>query len=159
MKATARKSFPAQNLALSAWIRLLKVHNLVIRQTRSKMAEHCTLSQFDVIAHLTRQKEGATLAELSRHLLVTAGNITGLIDRMEDQGYVNRIPDPDDRRVTRVQLTESGDRLAAEVLPKHSQDITEAFWPLNEQEKLQLRGILDKLIAGLEERKSRSQKS
>jgi DNA-binding MarR family transcriptional regulator len=159
MKAAIRKPVSAQNLALSAWIRLLKVHNLVIRQTRSKMAKHCTLSQFDVLAHLSRQKEGSTLADLSRHLLVTAGNITGLIDRMEGQGYVKRIADQYDRRVKRVQLTDAGERLAAIVLPKHSHDITEAFWPLTEQEKLQLRTILDKLIAGLENNDIGRQKS
>jgi DNA-binding MarR family transcriptional regulator len=150
MKATARKNIPQQNLALSSWIRLLKVHNLIIRQIRSKIAKYCTLSQFDVLAHLSREKEGATLAELSRHLLVTAGNITGLIDRMERLGYVKRIRDIKDRRVIRVQLTESGERLTATVLPQHSQDITEAFWPLNDQEKLQFRDLLDKLIEGLD---------
>lgn len=141
---------PPQNLAVSAWIRLLKAHNLVLRQVRAKLKGYCTLSQFDVLAHLAREKDGATLVELSRHLLVTAGNITGLIDRMERSGYVKRVPDPKDRRVTRVQLTTSGKSLAETVLPKHAQDIQAVFGSLSDSEKIELRQLLDKLIAGFQ---------
>jgi DNA-binding MarR family transcriptional regulator len=141
---------PSQNLGVSAWIRLLKAHNLVLREVRSKLKGYCTLSQLDVLAHLAREKDGATLAELSRHLLVTAGNITGLIDRMERSGYVKRFPDPEDRRVTRVQLTGSGKSLAETVLPKHAEDIEAVFGSLSDSEKIELRQLLDKFLAGFQ---------
>ena len=79
-----------ENLALSVWIRMLKVHNLVFRAARTRMAPYCTMAQFDVIAQLSREKDWTTPAELSRRLLVTAGNLTGLLDRMQKSGLVLR---------------------------------------------------------------------
>jgi DNA-binding MarR family transcriptional regulator len=110
----------------------------------------CTLAQFDVLAHLMREKKGIPHAELSRNLLVTAGNVTGLIDRMESSGLVRRRNDSNDRRVTLVELTAKGRKLAESVIPRHSADIESLFDALSEREKTQLRAILDKLITRLE---------
>ena len=140
----------AANPEVSAWLRLLKVHNLVMREGRSRLANHCTMPQFDVLAQLTRSNGGTTLAELSRHLLVTAGNITGIIDRMENAGLVQRVPDPEDRRTTRVKLTPKGRALAETVIPKHAEDIRKLFGSLSASEIAQLRKLLDKLLQGLE---------
>jgi DNA-binding MarR family transcriptional regulator len=126
------------------------VHNLVMREGRSRLANHCTMPQFDVLAQLTRSNGGTTLAELSRHLLVTAGNITGIIDRMENAGLVQRVPDPEDRRTTRVKLTPKGRALAETVIPKHAEDIRKLFDSLSASEIAQLRKLLDKLLQGLE---------
>jgi DNA-binding MarR family transcriptional regulator len=141
-----------QNPALSAWIRLLKVHNLVFRQARLNLAGYCTMAQFDVIAQLAREPKGTTQSELSRHLLVTAGNVTGLIDRMERAGLVERKEDSNDRRITRVRLSAKGRRLAKRVIPRHSKDIQTAFGALQENEILKLRSFLEKVIDGLEKK-------
>jgi len=138
------------NPALSAWIRLLKAHNLIVKQSRSHLAEHCTLPQFDILAQLLRENNGTTLAELSRRLLVTAGNVTGLIDRMEHAGLVARKADSKDRRMIRVHLTPRGKNLAKTVIPAHANDIGKMFTGLTEKEMRQLRELLDKLIGGLE---------
>ncbi len=139
-----------QNPALRVWNRLLKTHNLILIRSRSRLARHCTMAQFDILAQLSRGNDGTTLMDLSRRLLVTAGNVTGMIDRMERDGLVERRPDPKDRRVTRVHLTEKGKRLAEAVIPKHTKDIEKLFRPLKTLELQQLRRTLDKLIAGLE---------
>ena len=109
------------------------------------------MAQFDVLAQLSRNNRGTTLAELSRHLLVTAGNVTGLIDRMEEAGFVKRTPDPEDRRSTRVLLTGKGKKLAGTVIPRHSRDIRDSFRSLHKNEILQLRRVLDKMIQALDQ--------
>jgi DNA-binding MarR family transcriptional regulator len=150
VKTILRKIEPATDHAgVSAWIRLIKAYNLVLRQARSHLTE-CTISQFDVVAHLVREKNGMTPAQLSRRLLVTAGNITGLIDRMEKSCLVMRVRDTKDRRTIRIQLTTKGRKLAERVIPRHSADIESIFKVLNETEKGQLHKALDKLIRSLE---------
>ena len=136
--------------ALRVWIRLLKTHNLILMKSRSRLAKHCTMAQFDILAQLSRGNDGTTLIDLSRRLLVTAGNVTGMIDRMERDRLVERRPDSKDRRVTRVHLTEKGKQLAETVIPKHTKDIERLFRPLKTLELQRLRHTLDKLIAGLE---------
>jgi DNA-binding MarR family transcriptional regulator len=69
---------------------------------------------------------------------------------MELAGLVKRIPDTEDRRVTRVQLTPSGRNAAGKLIPQHSSDVEKLFSVLNEREKTQLRMLLDKLIQSLE---------
>lgn len=140
-----------ESLALSVWIRMLKAHNVVFRKARARMAPYCTMAQFDVIAQLSREKEGITPAELSRSLLVTAGNLTGLLDRMEKAELVKRMKDEKDRRMTRVTLTDKGRDLAAKVIPLHAQDIQQILGGLNAGELKQLRGLLDKLVETLQE--------
>lgn len=130
----------------------MKAYNLVLREARGSLDGRCTLPQFDVLAHLEPEANGLPQAELSRRLLVTAGNVTGLIDRMEKLGWVKRVPDPEDRRVTRVQLTTAGRSAAAELIPQHSGDIEHLFDALSEREKVQLRSILDKVIQSVEQK-------
>jgi DNA-binding MarR family transcriptional regulator len=140
----------ASSSALSAWIRFLKAYNLIVREARMRLSDYCTIAQFDILAQLSREKDGTPLTILSRRLLVTAGNLTGIIDRMEKLDLVKRIPDSKDRRVTRVQLTEKGRQLAKTVIPRHMKDIDQIFSALAEKETVQLKILLDKLIQGLE---------
>jgi len=136
--------------AISVWIRFLKAHNLIVREARMRLSDHCTIAQFDILAQLSREKEGYPLTDLSKRLLVTAGNLTGIVDRMEKLDLVKRIPDSQDRRVTRVQLTEKGKQLSRTVIPRHTKDIDQLFSALSQKEMIQLRNLLDKLIQPLE---------
>jgi DNA-binding MarR family transcriptional regulator len=141
---------PSDPAAVGTWIRMLKAHNLIFRETRRGLAPYCTMTQFDVIAQLMREKNGTTSAELSRRLLVTAGNLTGVLDRMVKSGLVRRNPDKQDRRVTRVSLTDKGKELAKTAIPIHTRDIQTLFGALSAVELRQIRLLLDKLIAGVE---------
>jgi len=147
---TGRRAAGATDGVTGAWIRLLKAHNLILREARTRLAERCSMPQFDILAQLAREKNGTPLIELSRRLLVTAGNITGIIDRMEKSGLVARKADPNDRRITRVHLTAKGKQLAKSIIPEHTRDLNSFFDSLNEKEIAQLRSLLDKLIEGLE---------
>ncbi len=111
------------HLAVSVWVRLLKAHGLVLRELRRRVPDALTLPQFDVLVQLHRHPEGMTSRQLTRELLVTAGNVTGLVDRLEALGLVERRPVPEDRRAMRVALTGRGRRVARRAIPRHRRDV------------------------------------
>ncbi|MBI3802923.1 MAG: MarR family transcriptional regulator [Nitrospirae bacterium] len=77
-----------------------------------------TLSQFDVIATLGDTK-GLTCKQLSEKTLVTKGTLTGVLDRLEAKGLVERVPSQEDRRVTIIRLTSKGEKKFREAFPNH----------------------------------------
>ena len=77
-----------------------------------------TSSQFDVIATLG-DTEGMTCKELSEKTLVTKGTLTGVLDRLEKKGLIERVPSREDRRCTFIRLTPKGDARFREVFPAH----------------------------------------
>ena len=103
-------SEPAGQLKLRLWVRLLRAVRVVEvdlrRRLRAEFGE--TLPRFDVMAALARAKTGMTMTEVSRHLMVSNGNVTGIIDRLVTEGLVVRISDTQDRRATLVRLTPKG---------------------------------------------------
>jgi DNA-binding MarR family transcriptional regulator len=115
------------SLALSAWIQLLRAHGLVLREIRRRLPSDLTLPQFDVLAQLHRHPDGLLPSELTRALLVTAGNVTGIVRRLEGLGLVERLSVPHDRRAVRVRLTEKGRARAADVLPEHARALEAVF--------------------------------
>jgi DNA-binding MarR family transcriptional regulator len=123
-----RRAQPADAvLALSVWVRLLKVHGLLLREVRRLVPGDLTLPQFDVLAQLDRRPEGMTPKELTRALLVTAGNVTGIVERLVERRFVTRVAVPHDRRTVRVVLTPEGRRRIAEALPAHRRDLARLF--------------------------------
>ena len=106
---------------LRAWVRLLGVTRRTESTLREVLRAHgTTLPRFDVMAALHRKPQGVTMSELSRMLLVSNGNATAVVDRLEQDGLVRRTPSDTDRRTVFVALTPSGltlfERLAAELL-------------------------------------------
>lgn len=77
-----------------------------------------TGSQFDVIATLG-DTEGMTCKELSEETLVTKGTLTGVLDRLEKKGLIERVPSREDRRSIFIRLTPKGDALFQKVFPAH----------------------------------------
>ena len=131
-------------VGLSVWVRLLESHNLMLGEIRRRLAGTCTMPRFDLLANLERE-DGQTLAALSRRMLVTAGNLTGLVDRAERDGMVERRADPRDRRLSRVYLTPAGRALITELMPKHEDHVGALLGGLDGAEKRDLRRILGKL--------------
>ncbi len=120
--------------ALRTHLRIATCYNLLMREARQRVAGrwNLTLPQFEVLAELARAGAGGfTFAELSRLLLVTSGNLTGIVDRLEGHRLVVRRPDATDGRVIRVALTARGRRVTRRMLPTHAADIEEilAFMP------------------------------
>jgi DNA-binding MarR family transcriptional regulator len=129
---------------VSLWVRLLESHNLMLGEIRRKLADTCTMPRFDLLANLERE-DGQTLAALSRRMLVTAGNLTGLVDRAERDGVVERRADPRDRRLSRVYLTAKGRELITGLLPKHAEHVASLLGGLDANDNRELRRILGKL--------------
>jgi DNA-binding MarR family transcriptional regulator len=134
-------------LALQVHLRLARCRNLMMKEMRRSVERwNLTLPQFDVLAELARAPEqGFTFVELSRLLLVTSGNLTGIIDRLEAEDLVKRVPEPTDRRVTRMTLTPRGRRLATEILPKHAEDVATTLSNLPREQLEQLNELLGQL--------------
>jgi DNA-binding MarR family transcriptional regulator len=139
-----------QHHNVSLWVRLLESHNLMLGEIRRRLADATTIARFDLLANLERE-DGQTLAALSRRMLVTAGNLTGLVDRAERDGFVQRRADARDRRLSRVFLTAKGRRLITHVLPIHADHVGELLAPLDAGERRELRRLLGKLRDALAE--------
>jgi DNA-binding MarR family transcriptional regulator len=135
---------------IRAWLGLARVYTRLERGLGRTLAAHgLSLSQFDVLATL-RHGEGITQQELAERLLVTKGNVVGLIDRVSAAGWVERRPDPEDRRANRLYLTDAGRGLLARAFPCQADLICRAFGRLSTDELAQMHRLLEKLEAGLD---------
>ncbi len=134
-------------LELRVWLRLLTCANLVERRVRAGLREafDVTLPRFDVLAQLDRAPDGLSMGELSDRLMVSNGNVTGLVDRLVEEGLVTRVPLPQDRRQSRVKLTPSGKRSFDAMTPQHERWIEDLFAGLTRPEMAQLLDLLAKL--------------
>jgi DNA-binding MarR family transcriptional regulator len=132
-------------LPLAVWVRLLKAHGLVLRELRRRVPEGLTLPQFDVLAQLHRDADGMTSRELTRALLVTAGNVTGIVRRLSALGLVERRPVPGDRRTARIRLTPRGRQVMERALPRHAREVAALLSALPERDLVQLRALLGRL--------------
>ena len=96
--------------SLRLWLRLISLYNLIDGDLRRNLKERfgCTLPQFDVLSELARAGRPLTMSELSRELMVSNGNITGLVDRLEREGQVRRELRTGDRRVQLISITDAG---------------------------------------------------
>jgi DNA-binding MarR family transcriptional regulator len=97
---------------LRLWLRLLTCTTLIENEVRRRLRDHfdITLPRFDLLAQLDRAPDGMTLGELSQRMMVSNGNITGLVDRLAEQGLIRRRTQPHDRRVQIVSLTPEGQK-------------------------------------------------
>lgn len=133
--------------ALRIWLRLLTCHNLVETRLRNQLRNgfETTLPRFDLMAQLDRHPEGLKMRDLSRLLMVTGGNITGLTDRLVDEGLIERRDDPRDRRAFSVCLTPKGKAQFQEMAAQHEQWVISLFGDFEEKEMNQLSDLLGKL--------------
>jgi len=127
------------------WIRLATTFNLVYQEIKHRISrDRITVPQLDIISCLGRTR-GLTLSDLAERLLVSGGNVTGIIDRLEKSGYVYRARDASDRRVIRALLTEKGYELYRAFLPRYKDIVTDINKGLIPQERKELQRLLKKL--------------
>jgi DNA-binding MarR family transcriptional regulator len=138
-------------LALSVWVRLLKAHGLMLREVRRRVPVSLTLPQFDVLAQLHRRPDGMTPGELTRELLVTAGNVTGIVERLVRLGLAERRPVPQDRRAVRVRLTARGRQLMRRIIPRHRRDVAAVLARVPAGDLARLRDLLGDIARRIEE--------
>jgi DNA-binding MarR family transcriptional regulator len=144
MEARAHSEHPE---ALRLWLRLLTCTQIVEKQVRSQLRERfdTTLPRFDLMSQLERSPEGLKMNELSRRMMVTGGNVTGITDQLVSEGLVDRVDVEGDRRACRVRLTPKGRKLFHEMAHQHERWILEAFASLTEKEISTLHKLLGKV--------------
>jgi DNA-binding MarR family transcriptional regulator len=126
-------------------MRLARVYDKVQQRTQQHLRRFgLTPSQFDVLAHVGAA-EGLSQQQLAERLLVTKGNVCGLINRMEQAGLLVRRADPEDRRVHRLALTPKGRRLYAEAVPSQERLVATLFGGIEPQEQRVLQDVLRRL--------------
>ena len=133
--------------ALRLWLRMLTCTQLVEQRVRSNLREQfeTTLPRFDLMAQLERAPDGLKMNELSRRMMVTGGNVTGITDQLEAENMVQRLPVEGDRRALLIRLTPTGRKAFAEMADAHERWIIEALSGLNQREVQSLHTLLGKI--------------
>ncbi len=118
---------------LRMWIRMLRTTRAVEARMRNFLRDEfqTTLPRFDVLAALYRAEEGLKMSDLSKRLLVSNGNVTGIVDRLVSDGLVKRINVEHDRRSTLVRLSPSGTRFFVRMADQHAALVSEQFAELD----------------------------
>ncbi|MFT5488138.1 MAG: DNA-binding MarR family transcriptional regulator [Paracoccaceae bacterium] len=134
-------------MELRVWLRLLTCTNLLDSEvrTRLKTTADTTLPRFDILAQLERHDGPMSMGELSKRLMVSNGNVTGLVDRLAGEGMVSRTPSPDDRRVQMVSLTPEGSKSFVKIAEDHRLWVGDMMAGLSAEEMNTLYGLLARL--------------
>lgn len=135
------------HIDLKIWLRLLACSTQIQQQINQLLRARfsTTLARFDYLAQLERHPDGLRMNALSRYLMVTGGNITGLTDQLTKEGLVTRMPDPEDRRSFRVALTPKGHSEFMAMAAEHEAWLTGMFDGLGPGDKDQLYDQLGRL--------------
>ena len=144
LEARAHSEHPDE---LRLWLRLLTCAQLIEKQLRTELRTRfeTTLPRFDLMAQLERAPDGLRMNELSRRMMVTGGNVTGITDQLVTEGLVERVDVEGDRRAWRVRLTPRGRKTFNDMAQQHEGWIVEAFAGLNAKEIAQLHKLLGKV--------------
>src|SRR5262249_5963796 len=147
--------------ALRLWLRLLSCTVRIENKIRHRLRRdfNTTLPRFDLMAQLERSAGGLRMSELSKRLMVSGGNVTGITDQLEREGLVTREPCPDDRRACTVRLTFGGLKRCREMAVQHEQWIIELLGGLSRDEKQAMINELGKVKMHINRTASISRKS
>ena len=137
----------ADHDALRLWLRLFTCSLMVERSIRARLRERfgTTLARFDYLAQLARTPEGLRMQTLSRRLMVTGGNVTGLTRELMAEGLVERRALEGDRRVQVVRLTPKGRKTFDAMAAVHERWVVDLFDGLKAEERERLQQLLGRL--------------
>lgn len=138
-------------LETRVWLRMLACGNLIENELRNRLRDEfgTTLARFDVLAQIARPPSEPTMSELSQRLMVTKGNITDVIGRLEAEQLVARRRDAVDARISRVRLTPKGRRLVGTMVPAHNEWLAQLLRDFDRDRLEQLDALLGQLRAAL----------
>lgn len=152
MKPEAKQlDAPLSKERLRLWLRLLKASSLIEDDIRRRLrAEHgWTLPRFDVMSALDRSPEGLKMSEISKLLRVSGGNITGIVDKLTEEGLALRVAIPGDRRAHLVRLTAKGQEVFSQHSAAHELWIDEILGGLDATDVSEMIDRLDRMNATL----------
>lgn len=141
------RAVPEDHRDLRLWLRLQSCCNLIETEVRSRLRTEfgTTLPRFDLMAQLLRAPGGMKMSELSRHMMVTNGNITGITDQLEKEGLVERVKVTTDRRSSLIRLTANGKRSFKKMAKSHEEWVRSMFSDLSEKNRSNLFEALGEL--------------
>lgn len=144
LEARAHSEHPEE---LRLWLRMLTCTQLIEKDIRAGLREqwNTTLPRFDLMAQLERASDGLRMNELSRRMMVTGGNVTGITDQLESEGLVERVGVEGDRRAYLVRLTPKGRQEFKTMAAAHEVWIVQAFAGLEPSELRALHQLLGKV--------------
>jgi DNA-binding MarR family transcriptional regulator len=151
----AAREFPDLDpSATEVFLNLLRAGDEAFRVVEAHLARHeITQGRFGVLMALMSNRNPAAAnsralspAELADHTGVTRATITGLVDTLERDGLVLRTPDPEDRRMLSVALTDRGEKLLRTILPPHFRQMAWLMEPLSEGDRKTLVRLLTKVL-------------
>lgn len=144
------------HIDVKVWLRLLACSTQIEQTIRQRLRNRfgTSLPRFDYLAQLERHPDGLRMNVLSRYLMVTGGNVTGLTDQLVAEGLVERVDDPEDRRSCRVVLTARGRVDFARMAEEHEQWLRELFDGIAPEAKEQLYDRLGALRVHLTRREA-----
>lgn len=138
-------------MALGLWVALARCYSTFGKAIVPKVQEYeLTVPQFGALEALYHLGP-LSLGELAQKLLVTGGNVTYVIDRLEGCGLVARYRSPEDRRVVHAKLTPEGRELMVSVFPEHAEYIEHLCRHVRREDQEDLRRLLKKLGEGIAE--------
>jgi DNA-binding MarR family transcriptional regulator len=138
------------HLSLRLWLRMLSSTVKIENEIRSRLRVdfEITLPRFDLMAQLERHPEGLRMGELSKRMMVTGGNVTGIAVQLEKEKLIERTVDVNDRRSFSLKLTPDGIVAFKKMALVHEGWIEDLLQGLNSDEKQQLIQLLSKVKAG-----------
>lgn len=145
-------SEPLSKERLRLWLKLIKAHGSIETELRRRLREQfdTTLPRFDVMSALSRSSNGLKMSEISGLLKVSNGNITGIVDRLTDDGLVLRVAVPGDRRAQLVRLTSAGQSAFDELALEHEKWLDELLGSLDYENLGQFQDLLKNMTTHLE---------
>lgn len=138
---------PDSKSRLRLWLRLLKATRTIEGELRARLRDEfaTTLPRFDVMSALNRYPDGLKMSELSGVLKVSNGNVTGIVDRLVDDGFLLRVAVPNDRRAARVRLTSTGRKEFARQAAAHENWIDDLLNAVEPDHAAELAALLNRI--------------
>ena len=142
--------------SLRTWLRMLSCETVIEQQLRSLLRKNfsVTLPQFDVLSELERAGDPLTMSQLSKELMVSNGNVTGVIDRLEKTGFARRVRAEHDRRIQFIELTTKGRKEFDKMAAQHERWLADLLSDLSLTEMSKLQELLLKTRQSVVEYKS-----
>ena len=144
---------PHEKEGLRLWLRIVSCTQMVEQEIRTmlRVKFDMTLPRFELLSALDRVVDGLTMSELSRWLMVSKGNVTGIAERLSEDGFIVREPTPTDRRSFMVTMTEKGKTAYKEMELEYEKLLDKLFDDLTLDDSDMFAGMLAKIKESVEE--------
>ncbi len=147
------KHIPREKEGLRLWLRIVSCSQMVEQEVRSMLRDKydSTLPRFELLSALDRVPDGLSMGELSSWLMVTKGNVTGIAERLSEDGFIKRSPTPTDRRSFCVTLTPKGKKVYKEMEEDYESLLDKLFTDVSLDDSDTFTGVLAKVKEVVEE--------